>query len=1054
MPHTKRARQAIDANRRPNSKQLMTLKDYIAELHHQYQTGVAREHTYRPALQNLLATMLPHLTVSNEPARQACGAPDFILQRKGSNIPISFVEAKDLDDGDLGGKKSNKEQFDRYKRSLDSIMFTDYLDFWLYEKGALVDSARIARIDGKKVVAVSEGVEKFQHLVARLGAAQAQKITSSATLARVMAGKARLLADVIEKSLTEGNGDSSLNAQLEAFKDILIHTITPKEFADVYAQTIAYGMFAARLHDRSHGTFSREEAAVLIPKTNPFLRKLFQYIAGYDLDMRISWVVDDLAQAFRTADMAAVMSGFGKRTQQTDPMIHFYEDFLAAYDPALRKSRGVWYTPQPVVSFIVRAVDRLLQRDFGLPMGLADTSTTKLRLADPKGGKPTEVDAHRVQLLDPAAGTGTFLAEAVSCIHRKFEGQGGMWQSYVEQHLIPRLNGFELLMASYTMAHLKLDLLLAETGFTHGEGERLRVFLTNSLEEYSAESHKLGFYKWLSDEANEADRIKRDTPVMVVLGNPPYSGESGNKGDWILRLMQDYKKEPDKGIQLQERNAKWLNDDYCKFIRLGQYFVDKNAEGILAYINNHSFIDNPTFRGMRWNLMKSFDKLYIIDLHGNSKKKERCPDCSKDENVFDIQQGVSINLFIKTGKKIPNELAEVYHYDLWGSRDDKYSYLLKNSFDRIPFAKLQPTSPEYFFVPKNFEMKEEYTKGFSVNELMPTNSVGIVTSNDKVLVSSSKQELLSLVSNYYSITADEKAVKRISYRPFDNQYVYYDTTLIERSREKVMRNFLVDENVGLVLGKQCVEDWKYVFITKNICVFNLTGTAGSFGSGTTFPLYLYPKQADLLGSGRRPNLDAKLVKRFAETVGLAFEPEKSGSADTFAPIDLLDYIYAILHSPAYRKRYGELLKIDFPHVPYPQGATEAERAERFRGLAAIGAQLRLLHLMEHPALAELTTRYPVAGDSVVEKLRWEPAEGSQQGRVWINAKQYFEGVPSVAWTHYIGGYQPAQKWLKDRVGQTLSYDDIMHYQRIVKALTMTAALMTDPLLNGEIPYEC
>jgi type I restriction-modification system DNA methylase subunit len=642
----------------------MTQLEYITELNRQYQSGIAREHTYRPALQQLLATMLPHLTVSNEPARQACGAPDYILQRKDGNIPIAFIEAKDLNDTDLAGRSKNKEQFDRYKVSLDNIIFTDYLDFLLYEKGEFVESIRIAELKGEKIVSLKENFDKFSHIISHFGQAKPQKITSSAKLAEIMAGKARLLADVIRRTLSNGDSDGTLAGQMVAFKDVLIHDITPEAFADVYAQTIAYGMFAARLHDQSPDTFTRQEAATLIPKTNPFLRSLFQYVAGYDLDERISWIVDDLAETFRATDMQKVMAGFGKRTQQTDPMIHFYENFLSAYDPKLRKTRGVWYTPQPVVNFIVRAVDEILQTEFGLPMGLADTIKIKIersieqskdkRFTDNK--KKEKIEVHKVQILDPATGTGTFLAETVSQIYDKFRGQAGMWQGYVEEHLLPRLNGFELLMASYTMAHLKLDWLLTETGYKAVNNKRLRIFLTNSLEEHHKDTGTL-FAQFLAREANGANEIKRNTPVMVVLGNPPYSISSTNKGGWITNLLRDYKK------GLNERNIQPLSDDYIKFIRYGQHFISKNGEGVLAYISNNSFIDGLIHRQMRKSLLNTFDKIYILDLHGNSKKKEVAPGGSKDENVFDIQQGVSINIFVKTGQKAKNDPAEVYHYD-------------------------------------------------------------------------------------------------------------------------------------------------------------------------------------------------------------------------------------------------------------------------------------------------------------------------------------------------------------------------------------------------------
>ena len=515
----------------------MNIQEYITELDRQYQTGKAREHSYRPALQQLLAAILPDLVVTNEPARSECGAPDFILTRKTDNLPVAFLEAKDIDDPDLAGRKQHKEQFNRYKASLNHIIFTDYLDFHLYEYGIWTDSVRIGELRNGKIYLLKGQKDKFDTLIRRLANAEPQPITSATKLAGQMAAKARLLAEVIKSAFKEENecyGNQQLQGQLEAFQRVLIHDLTPDGFADIYAQTIAYGMFAARLHDPTPETFSRQEAATLIPKTNPFLRQIFQNIAGYDLDERIAWIVDELAVTFRVTNVAAVMGTYSRNSRHNDPMIHFYEDFLSAYDSKLRKAKGVWYTPQPVVRFIVRAVDELLQREFGLPMGLADYSTIEHEVVNEqyakgkKGERPTyKRRFHKVQILDPATGTGTFLAEAVNQIYDKFRGMEGMWQSYVEEHLLPRLNGFELLMASYAIAHLKLDMLLQDTGYIHKKESRLHIYLTNSLEEYHPDTGSL-FAQWLSNEANEANRIKRDTPVMVMIGNPPYNVSSNN----------------------------------------------------------------------------------------------------------------------------------------------------------------------------------------------------------------------------------------------------------------------------------------------------------------------------------------------------------------------------------------------------------------------------------------------------------------------------------------------------------------------------------------------
>ncbi|PHK03688.1 DNA methyltransferase, partial [Nostoc linckia z13] len=506
----------------------MTIQDYLSKLNTLYITGNAREHSYRGDLQNLLHTLLPGVLVTNEPARVACGAPDYVLTRK--DVPVGYIEAKDI--GVDLNSKTLKEQFERYKAGLSNLAITDYLDFHFYKEGTLTAKVAIGKIEAGRVVPLPENFEQFTLLIKNFAETITQTIKSPTRLAEMMAGKAKLMADIIEKSLNsddETGTASNLKGQMRSFQDMLIHDIDNKAFADIYAQTIAYGMFAARYHDPTLPTFSREEAATLIPKSNPFLRKLFQDIAGYDLDDRLVWIVDELVRIFLATDVAAIMKNFGRSTKQEDPVVHFYETFLASYSPALRKARGVWYTPQPVVNFIVRAVDDILKTEFGLKDGLADTSKIKIKkkavtkaTAD-KRSKLKEVEVeeevHKVQILDPATGTGTFLAEVVRHIHKKFEGQQGIWSKYVNKDLIPRLNGFELLMASYAMAHLKMDMLLTETGYKPTDDQRFRIFLTNSLEEHHKETGSL-FSHWLADEANQANAIKRDAPVMVVIGNP------------------------------------------------------------------------------------------------------------------------------------------------------------------------------------------------------------------------------------------------------------------------------------------------------------------------------------------------------------------------------------------------------------------------------------------------------------------------------------------------------------------------------------------------------
>lgn len=990
---------------------------YVKEIDKLYQTGLTTEHSFRPALAQLLRDCTG-CTVVNEQTHIDCGAPDLTLLNK--QLPVAYIEAKDLEDGDLDGRKKNKEQFDRYKSSLDTIIFTDYLDFHLYEHGEWQQSVRLAEIQGNKI-RLSD-IDRFVALMEHVKSAKAQRITTAPKLAQLMAGKARMLRDIIEQALIQdGDTPTELRSYMEDFRNVLIHDITTKKFADIYAQTIAYGMFAARLHDSTPDDFTRAEAANLIPKSNPFLRKIFQQIAGYDLDERIAWIVDDLVSAFAATDMQKIMQGFGKSTEQTDPMLHFYEDFLFQYDPAAKKQCGVYYTPQPVVNFIVRAVDDILKQEFNLPMGLADTSKVEIEREIPQDLKhrKEKVPVHRVQVLDPATGTGTFLAETVRQIKRDLTGQMGAWPQYVPEHLLPRLHGFELMMAPYTIAHLKLDM---EIGIP--SQQRLRVYLTNSLEEYNKDAHTL-FGNYLAQEANAASDIKRDAPVMIVMGNPPYSGESQNKDPWIMSLMESYKKEPG-GIQpLQERNPKWINDDYCKFIRLGQYYVDRNNEGVLAYICNNGFLDNPTFRGMRWNLLQSFDKIYIINLHGNSKKKETCLDGSKDENVFDIMVGTSINIFIKTGKKKKGELAEVYYTDLYGLRKAKYEYLDSHLFNEVNFEKLQLTSPFYFLVKKNVQGEDAYMSGFKVDELCKIYSAGVVTAKDKILINTDIRSLLCNVSNEYNINAQENYVSHIAYRPFDLQNVYYDVDKLERAREKVMRHFTTQNNLGISLCKQFKvgDSYQHCLIADGIIE---SGYVSNKTAEITylFPLYLYPEEGSF-EMERRPNLDASILAKINSAI----------SHDT-TPEDIFDYIYGVLHSPAYRAKYKEFLKVDFPRIPYPKNAEDFEHFRHYGNL------LRELHLMH--IVPESPTHFENAGSGRVEYLRWEcNKDDGYSGNVWINDEQCFDCIPTEAWNMYIGGYQPAQKWLKDRKGRTLSYDDVEHYRKIISVLCETSRLMKE-----------
>jgi predicted helicase len=1079
---------------------MSSFNTYLEKIDRQFQSGIATEHSYRAPFQNYLESLLPDVLVTNEAKRSRVGAPDFILMDK-KNIPFAYIETKDI--GKSLNSKEYKEQFDRYKSGLDVLIITDYLEFQLYKRGILTQTVKIAKAEGSKIVPYNdiflsntEGVRQFEYLIQGLLDREGVNITikSAEDLARRMAAKARLFADIIFRALEVNDeefemADGSLSKQYQSFKQILIGDISHAGFADIYAQTITYGMFAARLHDTTLENFSRQEAAELIPKSNPFLRKLFQYVASHDLDDRIKWIVDDLAEVFKYTDVAAILKDFGRSTQQTDPMIHFYETFLASYDASLRKARGVWYTPEPVVNFIVRAVDEILKTEFNLKDGLADTSKVSVDVKTDnfdkrkQDYKTTQQDVHRVQLLDPACGTGTFLAETIKHIHKKFKNQTGIWNSYVEEHLIPRLHGFELLMASYAMAHIKMDLLLRETGYTLKQQKRFKIFLTNTLEEHHKDAGTLFWAQWLADEAKQADAVKRDAPVMVVLGNPPYSISSSNKSTWIQNLIADYKKD------LNERTINSLSDDYVKFIRFGQYFIDKNTEGVLAYISNNSFIDGIIHRNMRKSLLESFDKIYVINLHGSAKLKEKAEDGTNDENVFDIQQGVSINLLIKTKNKTKKDSinTEVKYLDIFGKRILKYETLLNNSINSLSWVTANPTHPNYFFVPKkNMDSETEYIKGIDLLQLFVINNSGIETRRDKLTIQFFEKDLINIQKDIINlgiseikfkyelpedgrdwtiegakkdITENSNSILDISYRPFDIRKTIYTGKVkgfMGYPMDKVMKH-MKKENLALIVGRQgqVVGDmqWNLLSISNTIVDRNIFYRGGCMA----FPLYLYPESNsnDLFANQERvPNLKMEIVDKIGEAIGRRFEASAQPSKGlkplegliTFTPEDVLDYIYAVLHTPTYRDTYKEFLKIDFPRVPYPKNASEWDnKVEK-------GKILRDLHLLESEEVDNYITTFPNDGDNIVGKPRFEVSslweDGRRAGKVWLNVTQYFDGVPEDVWNFYIGGYQPAQKWLKDRVGRKLGYEEVLHYQKMVCALAGTVRVMGE--MNLEI----
>jgi type I restriction-modification system DNA methylase subunit len=1063
----------------------MDVNGYLTKILKLYESGQTTEHSFRPALFELFQSIDPTMTVINEPKHITdVGAPDFVFNR--GEVAIGWCEAKDIgkDIRKFVANNYSKAQKDRYRKGLPNLIYTNGLDFEFIRDGAVVDFLTIADL----TPTMPTRPENFPMLENRLrdfAHITPLSITSSKRLAEIMAGKAAIIKDIMGRALVadfkakeQGANATDLIGQYDAFRANLIHDITVEDFADIYAETIAYGLFAARLHDDTPDTFTRAEALELLPKSNPFLRELFIYIAGPNLDERLRRVIDELCNVFCATSMDKVLANFGKITAKSDPFLHFYENFLAEYNPAKRKARGVWYTPEPVVNFIVRAVDEVLKADFGLADGLADTSKITINWdtgQHDNKSKPVTIkrQVHRVQILDPATGTGTFLAEVVKQVAARVQGVApGQWSSYVEHDLIPRIHGFELLMASYAMCHMKLDMVLTGLGYKPSETPpRLGVYLTNSLEEGErVEQTLFGLSRAIAEEAKAASNIKRQTPIMCVIGNPPYSGESANKGAWITSLIQAYKKEPGGQEKLKERNPKWINDDYVKFLRFAENMIDKNGEGVLGFITNHGYLDNPTFRGMRWHLMKSFDRIYVLDLHGNSNKKEVCPDGSPDRNVFDIMQGVAIIVAVKHRRigKAPKPLAEVRHGELWGNRETKVEALWNGKISELAGNELPHRAPTYPFVVRDYGMESEYLRGFSVTELMPVNSVGIVTARDELTIDMNRDALWQRVEDFtntdketlrdrYSLGKDvrdwtvagakmdvsthfsQSHLVPVAYRPFDVRWTFY--TGKSRGfhcypRNEVMRHMMDGPNLAVAYTRTLEGDRDFAdFFACDLPITHHTLSIKEVNA--LAPLYLYPAEGTL-NQPIRINFADNLYARIREAACLTGAQSAPDGTDAFRratgdgrpdEVKVFDYIYGVLHCPAYRETYAEFLKIDYPRVPFPSSP------ETFAAFSTKGEALRRLHLMEDAAIG--ATPYPFHGDgnSVVDKHRFEA------GRVWINNDQYFANVPSIAWDFCIGSYQPAQKWLKDRKGRALSWDDIRHYQKIIKTLIETHRIM-------------
>ena len=1054
-------------------------KNYLSNLFHTYQKGDAREESYYKHLADFISEFSESqrkkkIDITILPKKTEAGNPDFRVWDGRQKI-IGYIEAKDL--GVDLDRIEDSEQLERYRSTFPNVILTNFTEFRLYREVEPVAQVSIARpfiIKKLSTVPPLENEVKFFELLERFLDFSLPKTYTAKTLAVELAKRTKFLKDEIVSEELKG-GTESIHGFYEAFKEFLIAGISEDEFADLYSQTITYGLFAARL--RAEKDFNRKLAYSYIPKSIGILRDVFKFISLEDLPQQMEVIIDDIAEVLNVADAKKILDQYYHEGKGSDPVLHFYETFLSVYDPKTREKRGVYYTPEPVVSFIVHSLHQILKDKFNISDGLASKNVT---------------------LLDPAGGTLGFLAKAIEIAVEEFEnkyGKGAI-KIFLKDQILQNYYSFELMMAPYAIGHMKMSFLLEELGYRMEDDERVKYYLTNTLEMKELEESKFPGMSSLSTESHEAGNVKKQVPILVVLGNPPYQGISSNLSEEKVKITKGGKYKIGYKIITKENNGNkhfellpkekiakknlfttqktwigeqienykiidgdwfgekkhWLNNDYVKFIRFAQWKIDQAGEGVLGFITDNSYLNNITFRGMRQSLLKSFDEIYILDLHGYSLIKETALDGSKDENVFDIQQGVAIAFFIKHKEA---KVSSIVHNEILGLREKKYAWLNKYNINNVKWNKLEPKSPYYFFLPKDEKYKGDYNNYVSLQEIFPQNNVGIVTARDKFAIDFEKDKILRRVKDFTNLKKSDEEIKiiyglkdtstfklnkfrkqlsselwekdftKILYRPFDLRDIIYTKWIIERPIFDTMRHMLED-NISLCYMRQVStsESYSQVLISQHI-VDNRTFFS-SKGIIQLAPLYLYPEtdKKDLFSEHetgeKKPNIKPEL-----------FEELKKNFKKEVKPEEIFYYIYAVLYSNTYRTKYAEFLKIDFPRVPFTRDY------KLFIQLGKLGKQLADLHLLKTKELDKTISKFPIDGNNKVEKPKYE------NDKIWVNKEQYFDGVTEQVWNYQIGGYQVCEKWLKDRKGRTLNLDEIETYCKIVTALSRTIWLQNE-----------
>lgn len=897
-------------------------------------------------------------------------------------------------------------------------------------------------------------------------------IQTSENLSIQLAHLARAIRDRIVSALTIETDSGPLTKLLKAFKETLVHDLNIKSFADMYAQTIAYGLLSARIANPKGAT--ADELATQMPVTNPFLKELMETFlqvggrkrkGGPNIDFD-ELGINEVVELLDDANMDAVIRDFGDKNPQEDPVIHFYELFLKEYDAEKRMQRGVFYTPRPIVSYIVRSVDELLKTSLKLPDGLADPITWgEMIKANPGMNAPKGINSKDffVQILDPATGTGTFLVEVIGTIHetmcQKWKKQGKsegeiitLWNEYVPKYLLSRIFGFELLMAPYAIAHLKIGIKLYETGYRFKTDKCVHVYLTNSLEH--AEDDKKdsleGILPALAHEAETVNTIKKSQSFTIIIGNPPYASTSSNLTDNLRKIVDPYRFV--NGERIRERSMlqfeKNIQDDYIKFIAFSQSTLDAAGVGIMALITNHSYLDGPTLRGVRHNLLSRSSKCWLLDLHGNLNKGEVPPANTLNEPVFDIRQGVSILTCIKYPQYQPCTTPELY--SVWGSRTEKYNFLSNHTLLSSPFERIQPETPYFFFIPPDLNGKSsEWDAWPSVAEVFSKRSTGTESGYDDLLVGFTRAEVKERVAQFsnpntpknqlseefdfteghaaelYSRRKELQSIKEeellsFQLRAYDYRIALLRKNLLKTNSFNVMLDLSTD-SPGLVTTRQTKEKFS-AFAVKSFCGHKVTS---SYDRGYVFPLFT--RHQDALFQTKHSCINSKVLEHFKNIVVEKRIDDERLTHEVFA------YMIAAMNSSSYASNYHAQLKRDYPHIPL------LSNPELFHKLSELGRSLISIQLMESPTLNKYHAVFIGNRNKEIEKISFK------DNTVWIDKSQTtgFKGIIEPIWSFQIGGYQVCEKWLKDRKDRKLSKDDIDHYQKILLAISETIRITSE-----------